>query len=258
MDTTRREALASLAGMSGIAAFSFGAFCQTSDPTAPITVASPTPPPQAASLVAFDPTKGEYVLAPLPYKPEELEPHIDKATMEVHHGRHHAAYVAGANRALKELASIRDGGDAGLVRHWARELSFHLGGHVNHTLFWNMMAPPAKGGGGEPAGALMAAIRRDFGSFDKFIAHFKANALQVEGGGWGWLVLDTLSKRLVLIQMESQQDRFIAGAVPILGVDVWEHAYYLKYQNKRSDYIDAFMRVINWRFCEQLFDAAIA
>lgn len=257
MDATRREALASLAGMSGIAAFSFGAFCQTADPTAPITTAKPIAAP-VASLAAFDLTKGEYVLPPLPYASDALEPLIDKATMELHHGKHHAAYITGANRALKELASIRDGGDAGLVRHWARELSFHLGGHVNHTLFWNMMAPVGQGGGGEPAGALMAAIRRDFGSFEKFVAHFKANALQVEGGGWGWLVLDTLSKRLVLIQMESQQDRFIAGAVPILGVDVWEHAYYLKYQNKRSDYVDTFMKLINWRFCEQLFDVAVS
>jgi Fe-Mn family superoxide dismutase len=257
MDATRREALASLAGMSGVAAFSFGAYCQTADPTTPITTVKPAAAP-VASLAAFDATKGEYVLPPLPYKSDELEPVIDKATMELHHGKHHAAYVAGANRALKELAGIRDGGDAGLVRHWARELSFHLGGHVNHTLFWNMMAPAGKGGGGEPTGALIAAIRRDFGSFDKFVAHFKANALQVEGGGWGWLVLDTLSKRLVLIQMESQQDRFIAGAVPILGVDVWEHAYYLKYQNKRSEYVDAFMKAVNWRFCEQLFDAAVA
>ena len=177
--------------------------------------------------------------------------------MEIHHGKHHAAYVAGANKALKELAAIRDGGDAGLIRHWARELSFHLAGHANHTLFWNMLAPNPNQRGGEPAGALATAIRRDFGSLDKFIAHFKANALQVEGGGWGWLVLDTLSQRLMLIQMQSQQDRFIPGSIPILGIDVWEHAYYLKYQNKRADYINAFMNVIHWRFCEQRFEAAM-
>jgi superoxide dismutase, Fe-Mn family len=263
MDTTRREALASLAGLSGVAAFSFGAYCQTVDPNTTITTAKSVAPAQVASLAGFDVAKGEYVLPVLPYSADALEPYIDKATMELHHGKHHAAYVAGANRAMKELAGIRDGGDAGLVRHWARELSFHLGGHVNHTLFWNMMAPASKsgasgGGGGEPGGALVAAIRRDFGTFEKFVAHFKANALQVEGGGWGWLVLDTLSKRLVLIQMDSQQDRFIAGAIPILGIDVWEHAYYLRYNNRRSEYVDSFMKVINWRFCEQLFEAAIA
>jgi superoxide dismutase, Fe-Mn family len=206
---------------------------------------------------------GAYVLPALPYAVKDLEPHIDAKTVELHHGKHHQVYVDGANRAVRALADIRDGGDVSLVRHWARELSFHLGGHVNHTLFWNMMAPPSKKGGprlggGEPQGALRDAISRDFGSLEKFVAHFEANAVQVEGGGWGWLVFDTLSKRLLLIQMESQQDRFVAGAVPILGVDVWEHAYYLKYENRRLEYVKAFGNVIHWRFCEWLYERAMA
>jgi Fe-Mn family superoxide dismutase len=250
---TRRETLSllPLAGLA-IAAAPLAAHAAQDLPTR--TSATPKP---LFDIGGFDAAKGEYVLAPLPYKPEQLEPHIDKQTMEIHHGRHHAAYVTGANRAMKELAGIREGGDAGLVRHWARELSFHLGGHVNHTLFWNMMAPPTptgNGGGGEPSGELAAAITRDFGSLEKFWAHFEANATQVEGGGWGWLIFDRVSQRLMLIQMESQQDRFVTGAVPILGIDVWEHAYYLKYQNKRSDYVKAFRSVVHWKFCEWMFE----
>jgi Fe-Mn family superoxide dismutase len=244
---TRRETI----GLLSVAGITLAAAAQD----LPSKIVSGKPKP-AFEIGGFDASKGEYVLPALPYKPEELEPHIDKQTMEIHHGRHHAAYVTGANRAMKELAGIREGGDAGLVRHWARELSFHVGGHVNHTLFWNMMAPVGKGGGGQPEGAIADAITNDFGSIEKFWAHFEANAAQVEGGGWGWLVFDRISRRLMLIQMESQQDRFIAGAVPILGVDVWEHAYYLKYQNKRSDYIKAFRNVVQWKFCSWLFEQA--
>jgi Fe-Mn family superoxide dismutase len=209
------------------------------------------------SLRAFDDARGEYVLPPLPYQPDALEPAIDAKTVEVHHGKHHAAYVAGANKALSELAAIRAGSaDAAFTKHWARELSFNLGGHVNHTLFWNMMAPAKAGGGGEPTGTLADAIRKDFGGFDAFTRHFKANAAQVEGNGWGWLVYEPLSGRLLLVQMQNQQDRLVTGGIPILGVDVWEHAYYLKHQNKRTDYIEAFMGVVNWAFCQELLEAA--
>jgi superoxide dismutase, Fe-Mn family len=248
----RRETL-SLLAVAGMGAIASGAAAQPGLDK-PAKVVPPTKP--LFDIGGFDAEKGEYVLPALPYKADKLEPHLDKATMELHHGKHHAAYVAGANRAMKELRDIREGGDAGMVRHWARELSFHLGGHVNHTLFWNMMAPTDKGGGDEPSGALAEAIARDFGSLEKFIAHFEANATQVEGGGWGWLVFDTISRRLMLIQMESQQDRFVTGSVPILGIDVWEHAYYLKHQNKRSDYVKAFRNVIHWKFCEWLFERA--
>jgi len=253
---TRRETL-SLLPLAGLAiAAAPLAAPHVANAAQDIPTRSTATPKPAFDIGGFDAAKGEYVLAPLPYKAEQLEPHIDKQTMEIHHGRHHAAYVTGANRAMRELAGIRDGGDAGLVRHWARELSFHLGGHVNHTLFWNMMAPAGNGGGGEPGGELAAAIARDFGSLEKFWAHFEANATQVEGGGWGWLIFDKVSRRLMLIQMESQQDRFVTGSVPILGIDVWEHAYYLKYQNKRSDYIKAFRNVVNWKFCEWMFEQA--
>jgi Fe-Mn family superoxide dismutase len=209
--------------------------------------------------VGWDQAKGEYVLPPLPYEKNALEPHIDAQTMEIHHDKHHAAYVAGLNKAMKELKNIRDGGgDASLIKHWSREVSFHGSGHINHTLFWQMMAPAGKGGGGQPSGKLSSAIESAFGGFDKFLAQFKAAATQVEGGGWAWLAYDPMSKGLVIIQQEKQQDLMLTGCHPILGVDVWEHAYYLKYQNKRADYVSAFMNVANWAFAAEQFERAMA
>ncbi len=215
---------------------------------------TPKPSPITPKQLGWDDAKGEYTLPPLPYTADALEPHIDKQTMIVHHSKHHAAYVAGLNGALAQLASIRDGqGDPALIKHWSRELSFHASGHVNHALFWLMMAPPAKGTNA-PADELAKAIDRDFGSLDRCLAHFKAAANQVEGGGWAWLALDPWSRRLTIHQVEKQQDLSITGFCPILGIDVWEHAYYLKHQNRRSDYVTAWLNVANWKFAGQLFD----
>lgn len=208
--------------------------------------------------LGWDDDKGEYALPPLPYAYDALEPHIDEQTMRIHHGRHHAGYVAGLNRALGELAKIRAGeGEAALVKHWSRELAFHGSGHVNHALFWLTMAPPDQGGGGRPSGALAGAIDRDFGSFEKFEAHFKAAAGSVEGSGWAWLVLEPIARRLMIMQAEKQQDMASMGVVPLLGVDVWEHAYYLKYQNRRADYVGAFMHVANWGRVSSMYERAM-
>lgn len=197
--------------------------------------------------LGFDAGKGEYVLPALPYAADALEPHIDAQTMTIHHGRHHAGYVNGLNNAMKKLAEIRDGtGDAGLIAYWQRQLSFHGGGHVNHTLFWKTMAPAGSGGGGEAGGELGRAIGASFGSFAKFASHFSAAAGSVEGSGWAWLCVEPMSGRLIVSQMQNQQDLLFPGAVPLVGVDVWEHAYYLKYQNRRADYVRAFMNVIDW------------
>ena len=219
--------------------------------------------PKAAistALPGFDEAKGEYVLPPLPDDKAALEPHLDAQTMEIHHGRHHKAYVDGLNKALKALRDIREGGDAALIKHWSREVSFHGSGHVNHTLFWNMMAPAGKGGGGTPGGSLAKAIDRDFGGFDKFVAHFKAAAGSVEGGGWAWLVVNggTLEICSTANQDNPVMGRAIAGCegTPILGLDVWEHAYYLKYQNRRADYIGAWWNVVNWTKVAEWFASA--
>ena len=254
----RRDALAAF-GAIGAATLTTTAFGQPTRGVYPIKEL-PQPGPQGLTpkQLGYDPEAGQYILPPLPYEKNALEPHIDAMTMDIHYTKHHAAYVAGLNKALKELQAIREGGDAGLIKHWSREVSFHGSGHVNHTLFWNLMAPAGRGGGGQPQGPLAEAITRDFGSFDGFAAHFKGAANQVEGGGWAWLVYEPSARRLMIIQVEKQQDMMLTGARPIMGVDVWEHAYYLKYQNRRSDYINAFMNVANWNFAQGLFDRANA
>lgn len=218
-------------------------------------------PSDLDASVGFDAATGMYVLPPLPYDKAALEPHIDAQTMEIHHGKHHKAYVDGLNTALAELKKIRDGqASPSLIKHWSREVAFHASGHINHTLFWRMMAPPGSGpnkGGGKPTGSLADAIDREFESYEKFLGQFKVAATQVEGGGWAWLAVESIGKRLVILTVEKQQDQFIPGALPILGVDVWEHAYYLKYQNRRADYINAFLNVVNWTYANELYDLAL-
>jgi Fe-Mn family superoxide dismutase len=226
---------------------------QSSQPT------SATPAQASGASAGWDAAKGEFVLPALPYAADALEPAIDAETMKIHHGKHHNAYVEGANRALVELARIREGQvEPAFVKFWSGELAFNGSGHVNHTLFWHLMAPPGAGGGGEPTGDLASAITRDFGGFEKFAAHFKAAAARVEASGWGWLVYHPMADKLFILQGEKQQDATLWGGVPILGIDMWEHAYYLKYQNQRPLYINAFMSVINWKFVGSLYDAARA
>ena len=200
----------------------------------------------AMATQAADTAAGAYELPPLPYGYADLEPYIDAETMKLHHDIHHAGYVRKANAALATLQEIRaTGGDRiAEVKAVTRALAFNLSGHVLHTMFWNNMK---KDGGGQPEldSDIGRLIKRDFGSFEAFAAHFQAAAAQVEGSGWGILAYDPLAQRLVILQVEKQQNMSV-GQVPLLGVDVWEHAYYLKYQNRRSEYIKAFMNVINW------------
>jgi Fe-Mn family superoxide dismutase len=203
----------------------------------------------------WDEARGQYVLPPLPYAYGALEPFLDEQTMRIHHDKHHAGYVRGLNAALAGLAAARDSGDAGLVQHLTKKVSFHGSGHANHSLFWLGMAPAGEGGGGEPTGPLAAAISRDFGSFAKFSWQFQAAAKSVEGSGWGWLVFEPISGRLAVLQGENQQKLMMTGVVPLLGIDVWEHAYYLKYQNRRADYVAAFMNVINWLHAQRMFES---
>jgi Fe-Mn family superoxide dismutase len=198
---------------------------------------------------------GAYVLPPLPYAYNALEPYIDEQTMRLHHDIHHAGYVLGANRAVEKLRSIASGeGDRPYSKHWARELAFHGSGHAMHVLFWNCMSPD---GGGEPKGALAKAIRFNFGNFDGFSELFRAVSGSVEGSGWGVLGYESLSGNLVVLQAEKHQDLTFQGTMPLLAVDVWEHAYYLKYQNKRADYVKAFMEIINWDYVEARYEAAV-
>ena len=185
----------------------------------------------------------KYTLPELSYDYSALEPHIDAQTMEIHHSKHHQTYVDKANAALEQLEKARANDDASLVAHWTREHAFNLGGHLNHTIFWRNMGPD---GGGEPSGPLAEQIGSDFGSFNAFQAQFTAVATAVQGSGWAWLAWDPAYKGLVISAIEKQHDLMPPGIFPLLGLDVWEHAYYLKYQNKRPDYIKAWWNVINW------------
>ena len=185
-----------------------------------------------------------YELAPLPYPYNALEPHLDEQTMHLHHDLHHKAYVDGLNNAEAKLAEARAKNDFALVKHWSREAAFHGSGHFLHAMFWQNMKP---NGGGEPVGALAEAIKRDFGSFDAFKAQMLAAANAVEGSGWAILACQCdYGDKLVILQSEKHQNLTQWGVVPLLALDVWEHAYYLKYQNRRAEYTKAFFNVINW------------
>lgn len=198
----------------------------------------------------------KYELPPLPYAYNALEPHIDEQTMRLHHDKHHLAYVNGLNNALDKLEAARGAGDFALVKHWSREAAFHGSGHFLHTFFWSNMAPAGKGGGGQPSGDLGDQITKDFGSFASFKAQFTAAANAVEGSGWALLVWEPLSGQLEILQSEKHQNLTQWGVRPLLVLDVWEHAYYLKYQNNRGAYVEAWWNVVNWADAAERFKAA--
>jgi Fe-Mn family superoxide dismutase len=185
----------------------------------------------------------QYTLPPLPYANDALEPYIDAETMRIHHDLHHKAYVDGLNKSLAQLAAARTSKDTALVGHWIKELEFNAAGDFLHTLFWNTMGPNA---GGEPAGDLAAQINSDFGDFGAFKAQFSAAAAQVQGSGWAVLGWEPLARQLLILQVEKHQVGIPATVTPLIPIDVWEHAYYLKHQNRRAEYITAWWNVINW------------
>jgi Fe-Mn family superoxide dismutase len=189
-------------------------------------------------------------LPPLPYPYDALEPHIDEQTMRLHHDKHHLAYVNGLNNAETKLAEAREKGDYALVKHWEREAAFHGAGHFLHVIFWENMTP---NGGGTPSGPLADAINARFGSYEKFLAQFKAAGAAVEGSGWVLLVKNVMTNTLDILTAEKHQDLSQWVTLPILACDVWEHAYYLKYQNNRAAYLEGFVQVINWRDVERRF-----
>lgn len=195
----------------------------------------------------------EYTLPDLPYDYAALEPHISGRIMQLHHDKHHAAYVTGANTALEKLAEARDKGDLAAVNLHEKNLAFNLGGHVNHSAFWTNLSPE---GGGEPTGEIGAAIDEFFGSFDKFKAHFAAVAAGVQGSGWAVLAWDSVGAKLVIVQLYDQQSNIAFGLVPIVLLDVWEHAYYLDYLNVRADYVTAWWNIVNWADAEQRLQRA--
>jgi len=200
-----------------------------------------------------------FELAPLPYPTNALEPHIDTKTMEIHHGKHHQAYVTNLNKALEsapeladkkiceilsDLASVPEG-----IRTAVRN---NGGGHANHSFFWTLLSP---NGGGEPTGKLAEAITAKFGSFDEFKAKLEAAGAGRFGSGWSWLVVS--DGKLEVLSSANQDSPLMKGQTPILGVDVWEHAYYLNYQNRRPDYLKAIWNVIDWNKAGEYYEAAL-
>jgi len=193
-----------------------------------------------------------FVLPPLPYAYDALEPYIDARTMEIHHTKHHAAYVSNLNAALEgtnlEGLTIEE-----ILAKGAENIPVAVrnngGGHANHTLFWESMT---KGGGGEPSGPLAEAIKKSFGSFDAFKEKFEAAAKTRFGSGWAWLVLN--KGELEVYSTANQDSPIMEGKHPVLGLDVWEHAYYLKYQNRRPDYVSAWWSVVNWKKVQERYE----
>ncbi len=204
--------------------------------------------------------EGPFKLPPLPYPFDALEPHIDAKTMEIHHGKHHATYVANLNKAVAGHADLAKKSVEELLRDLAAlpesirtAVRNSGGGHANHSLYWQTMK---KDGGGQPKGELAKAIEKQFGSYTAVSTDLVSTALKVFGSGWAWLTLD--GKQLKVESTPNQDSTLLAGRQPLLGIDVWEHAYYLKHQNRRGDYIAAFHRVINWDFVEQRYEKLMA
>ncbi len=201
---------------------------------------------------------GPYTLPALPYPVDALEPYIDAQTMSLHHGKHHATYVTNLNKALAKSPDLAQKSPEEIIRNLKdvpdnlrSNVKNNAGGHVNHTLFWQMMK---KNGGGQPKNELGKAIEMKFGTFAIFKDLFTGAALRVFGSGWAWLVWD--GKELKIETTPNQDNPMMQARSPILGIDVWEHAYYIKYQNRRADYVDAFYNVINWDFANEQYKKA--
>lgn len=206
-----------------------------------------------------------YELPPLPYAFDALEPYIDARTMEIHYGKHHAAYVAKLNEALAKWPEGQTRELSDLLKNLSTvpeeirtAVRNHGGGHYNHTFFWKIMK---KSGGREPTGALAEAIARDFGDFAKFKAAFSEAARGIFGSGWAWLAIEsshaqTPMPKLLIVTTPNQDTPLSQNLTPILGIDVWEHAYYLKYQNRRPEYVDAWWNVVNWEEVMQAYERA--
>ncbi|MGK9183723.1 superoxide dismutase [Priestia filamentosa] len=207
------------------------------------------------SRPAFNPVPiGGHTLPPLPYPYEALEPYIDRETMRLHHDKHHQTYVDGLNKAEKEMKKARSSGDFTLIAHWEREAAFHGAGHYLHTLFWNVMSP---NGGGKPKGEIRKAIDSTFGGFERFKQQFTEAANKVEGSGWGVLVWAPRAHRVEILQAEKHQNLSQYDVIPLLALDVWEHSYYLKYQNDRKKYIENWWNVVNWAHVEERYREAM-
>ena len=184
-----------------------------------------------------------YQLPDLSYDFGALEPHLSARILELHHDKHHRAYVDGANAPLEKLSAARDAGDFSTIVGLEKTLAFNMSGHVLHSILWENLSPS---GGGEPTGALADAIGENFGGFDAFKAQMTNATVTVQGSGWGALVWEPLGKNLLVQQIYDHHANSVQGSTPLLVIDAWEHAYYLQYENRRPDYVNAVWNVINW------------
>jgi Fe-Mn family superoxide dismutase len=185
----------------------------------------------------------QYSLPDLPYDYAALEPHLSGQILELHHDKHHAGYVAGANTAIEKLAEARDKDAYGPLTGLEKNLAFHVSGHLLHSLYWQNMSPD---GGAKPDGELAAAVDEHFGSFDNLKSQMSQVIATVQGSGWAALSWDSIGQRLVVHQVLDHQDNVAAGSLPIFVIDGWEHAWYLQYKNVKADYVKAFWNVVNW------------
>ncbi|MGZ4942537.1 MAG: superoxide dismutase [Halobacteriota archaeon] len=199
-------------------------------------------------------TNKMYSLPELPYGYNALEPYISEAQLRIHHDKHHLAYVNGANALFKKMDDARQSNAEIDVKAALKELSFNIGGHILHKLFWPTMAPAGKGGGGMPKGKLADAINAEFGSFDRFKMEFSKAAVSAEGSGWAALTLDKLTGRLLIMQIEKHNINVYPTFRIVMVLDVWEHAYYLDYKNERPKFVDAFWNIVNWDEVNKRFE----
>jgi len=217
---------------------------------------------QVKEQISKSTAETRHVLPPLPYDFAALEPHIDAQTMQIHHGKHHQAYITNLNNALAKHPELSSRSLEELLRgiHTVPEdirtaVRNNAGGHHNHSLFWTIMAPAGNGGGGEPSGKLADAIKESFGDFAKLKELLSTAATSQFASGWSWLTL--ASGKLEIAGRPNQDSPLMDGKIPVLGLDVWEHAYYLKYQNRRPDYVAAWWNVVNWREVERRYEAVL-
>lgn len=197
-----------------------------------------------------------YTLPDLPYDFSDLEPVISGEIMQLHYTKHHAAYVTNLNAALEKFFEAQAKNDLAAAAAQLQAIKFNGGGHINHSIFWSHLASPHHGGGGTPEGALLQELQKEFGSVEKFIEKLSTLSVGIQGSGWGWLGYDKSMGRLVLATCANQDPLSTLGYVPLLGIDVWEHAYYLQYKNVRAEYVKNIWKVIHWKHVEQKFEHA--
>lgn len=198
----------------------------------------------------------KYELPKLPYGLNELEPVISARIMDLHYNKHHATYVKNLNDAIVKLTEAEQKNDISAMIALQAAIKFNGGGHINHSIFWTNLAPKGKGGGTSPSGALAQAINRDFGSLQNLIEQMSAKAIAIQGSGWCWLGYNKARKILEIVTCDNQDPLVTKGTIPLLGIDVWEHAYYLQYENVRADYVKAIWSIINWANVEKRYEEA--